>query len=80
MQTGERLGPLETHIKIDDYIDSNHHLNNVAWGLHLETGRTQTAVALGIDLQMPLRLLRIRFKRQILEADSITVNPFQNSI
>lgn len=76
MQTGEKLGPVDTTIIITNHIDLNNHLTNTAWGLHLETGRLKTAVEYGLNINIPLRQMRIKFRGQIFKEDEIRIRNF----
>lgn len=69
----ERFGPVNTPIFVNRYIDSNNHLNNAAWGLHLDTALRLSASGLGIEIKNPLQRIRIKYIKQILDGDLIDI-------
>ncbi|MDO8658416.1 MAG: hypothetical protein Q7K55_06750 [Candidatus Levybacteria bacterium] len=84
MPKGEFVCPTESSGKLNlivdgRFIDSYKHLNHVAWGIYLETGRIKTAEEHGITVVgVPatstfLQRTRIDYKDQIKEGDEIGI-------
>lgn len=74
----EKLGPIETEIFIDGYIDSNNHLNNAAWCLLMEQEQKKAAAELGLVVKKPLQYMLIKYLKQIFAGDKINVIAFAN--
>lgn len=62
------------HFKIDDvYIDPYQHINHVAWGIYLDSGRTKLLHELLTPENRFLQRTEIEFKGQIKQGDEIEI-------